>query len=30
VEPTRVGGQTDFEKLILEIETDGSITPEEP
>jgi DNA-directed RNA polymerase subunit alpha len=29
VEPTRVGGQTDFEKLILEIETDGSITPEE-
>jgi DNA-directed RNA polymerase subunit alpha len=29
VEPTRVGGQTDFEKLILEIETDGSITPQE-
>jgi len=29
VEPTRVGGQTDFEKLILEIETDGSIAPEE-
>lgn len=29
VEPTRVGGQTDFEKLTLEIETDGSITPEE-
>ena len=29
VEPTRVGGQTDFEKLILEVETDGSITPEE-
>jgi DNA-directed RNA polymerase subunit alpha len=29
VEPTRVGGQTDFEKLILEIETDGSISPEE-
>jgi DNA-directed RNA polymerase subunit alpha len=29
VEPTRVGGQTDYEKLILEIETDGSITPEE-
>lgn len=27
VEPTRVGGQTDFEKLILEIETDGSISP---
>jgi len=29
VEPTRVGGQTDFEKLVLDIETDGSITPEE-
>ncbi len=29
VETTRVGGQTDFEKLILEIETDGSLTPEE-
>ncbi|MDP2884012.1 MAG: DNA-directed RNA polymerase subunit alpha [Ignavibacteria bacterium] len=29
IEPTRVGGQTDFEKLILEVETDGSITPEE-
>ena len=29
VEPTRVGGQTDFEKLILEIETDGSIAPDE-
>ncbi len=29
VEPTRVGGQTDFEKLILELETDGSITPQE-
>jgi DNA-directed RNA polymerase subunit alpha len=29
VEPTRVGGQTDFEKLILEIETDGSITPQD-
>ena len=29
VEPTRVGGQTDFEKLILDVETDGSITPEE-
>ncbi|OGU74676.1 MAG: DNA-directed RNA polymerase subunit alpha [Ignavibacteria bacterium RIFCSPLOWO2_02_FULL_55_14] len=29
VEPTRVGGQTDFEKLILEVETDGSITAEE-
>lgn len=29
VEPTRVGGQTDFEKLIIEIETDGSLTPED-
>jgi DNA-directed RNA polymerase subunit alpha len=29
VEPTRVGGQTDFEKLTLEIETDGSIGPDE-
>lgn len=29
VEPTRVGGQTDFEKLTLEIETDGSIAPQE-
>jgi DNA-directed RNA polymerase subunit alpha len=28
VEATRVGQQTDFEKLILEVETDGSITPE--
>lgn len=27
VEPTRVGGQTDYEKLILEIETDGSVAP---
>lgn len=29
VEPTRVGQKTDYEKLILEIETDGSLTPEE-
>ncbi|MBI5463676.1 MAG: DNA-directed RNA polymerase subunit alpha [Ignavibacteriales bacterium] len=29
IEPTRVGGQTDFEKLTLEVETDGSITPED-
>jgi DNA-directed RNA polymerase subunit alpha len=29
VEPTRVGGQTDFEKLVLDIDTDGSVTPEE-
>ena len=29
VESTRVGQQTDFEKLIFEIETDGSITPDD-
>ncbi len=29
VEDTRVGQRTDREKLILEIETDGSITPED-
>ncbi len=29
VEPTRVGQKTDYEKLTLEITTDGSITPEE-
>lgn len=29
VETTRVGGTTDYEKLTLEIDTDGSITPEE-
>lgn len=29
VEPTRVGQKTDYEKLILEIETDGSLSPEE-
>jgi DNA-directed RNA polymerase subunit alpha len=29
IEQTRVGQQTDYEKLTLEIETDGSITPEE-
>jgi len=29
VENTRVGHRTDFEKLILEIETDGSITPDD-
>ncbi|MEP7235431.1 MAG: DNA-directed RNA polymerase subunit alpha [Ignavibacteriota bacterium] len=29
VEPTRVGQKTDYEKLILEVETDGSLTPEE-
>ncbi len=29
VEETRVGQRTDFEKLILEIKTDGSITPDD-
>jgi DNA-directed RNA polymerase subunit alpha len=29
VETTRVGQQTDYEKLTLEIDTDGSITPED-
>ncbi len=29
VENTRVGQRTDFEKLILDITTDGSITPDE-
>lgn len=29
VENTRVGDRTDFDKLSLEIETDGTITPEE-
>jgi DNA-directed RNA polymerase subunit alpha len=29
VENTRVGQRTDFEKLILEIQTDGSITPDD-
>ncbi|RMD45386.1 MAG: DNA-directed RNA polymerase subunit alpha [Aquificota bacterium] len=29
VESTRVGEKTDFDKLILEIYTDGSITPDE-
>src|SRR5205823_5893984 len=29
VEPTRVGQKTDYERLILEVETDGSIAPEE-
>jgi len=29
VEPTRVGEKTDFDKLILEIYTDGSISPDE-
>ncbi len=29
VEPTRVGQKTDYEKLTLEISTDGSVTPQE-
>lgn len=29
IENTRVGQRTDFEKLILEIKTDGSITPDD-
>jgi DNA-directed RNA polymerase subunit alpha len=29
VEPTRVGQKTDYEKLIMEVETDGSLAPEE-
>jgi DNA-directed RNA polymerase subunit alpha len=29
VETTRVGQQTDYEKLTIEIETDGSISPED-
>ncbi len=29
VEPTRVGEKTDYEKLIMEIKTDGTRTPEE-
>jgi len=29
VESTRVGQQTDFEKLVLEVETDGSIGPDD-
>lgn len=29
VEPTRVGQRIDYEKLTLEIETDGSITPDD-
>jgi DNA-directed RNA polymerase subunit alpha len=29
IENTRVGQKTDFEKLILEIQTDGSVTPDD-
>ena len=29
VENTRVGHRTDYEKLILEVETDGSVTPDD-
>jgi len=29
VEPTRVGRRTDFDKLVLDVTTDGTITPKE-
>ena len=29
VKPTRVGQRIDYEKLILDVDTDGSVTPEE-
>lgn len=29
VEPTRVGRRTDFDKLVLEVTTDGSISPQD-
>lgn len=29
IEQTRVGQQTDYEKLILEVETDGSVAPDD-
>ena len=29
VDPTRVGQQTDFDKLSMRVETNGAITPEE-
>ncbi len=29
VKPTRVGQKIDYEKLLLDVETDGSVTPEE-
>ena len=29
VEPTRVGRKTDFDKLVIEINTDGTLTPRE-
>lgn len=29
VEPTRVGSRTDYDRLVLEVWTDGSISPEE-
>lgn len=29
VEPTRVGQRIDYEKLVMEIETDGSVTPDD-
>ncbi len=29
VEPTRVGGQTNYDKLVLEVTTDGSVDPKD-
>lgn len=29
IEPTRFGGRTDLDKILIEIETDGSVTPKE-
>jgi DNA-directed RNA polymerase subunit alpha len=29
VEPTRVGGATDYERLVLDVTTDGTISPDE-
>ncbi len=29
IEPTRVGQKTDFDRIVLDIETDGTMTPEE-
>ncbi|WP_376088223.1 DNA-directed RNA polymerase subunit alpha [Roseomonas sp. CCTCC AB2023176] len=29
VEPTRVGQRTDYDKLVMQVETDGTVTPED-
>ena len=29
VQPTRVGQKTDYDKLVLTVETDGTVTPED-